>query len=97
MNGQYKIVIKTPLGDVENILMLKSNGNILSGSISNAMNSKAEIAGGSIDGDTFIFSVKMRSPIGWLKCTMQGKVDGDSISGTAKNMLGSAPFSGTKV
>jgi hypothetical protein len=97
VDGKYKIVIKTPLGDVDNILILKSDGNSLSGSIINAMNSNAEFAGGDLDGDTFIFTVRMNSPIGSLKSTLSGKVDGNSIAGIAKIMFGSAPFSGARV
>ena len=91
VEGTYNILAKGKEGQ----FILKMDGDALAGSI-NAMGTEAAIEGGTCDGDEFKFFVQGQSPMGKIKMTIKGSVDGDKISGKMKTSIMAIPFEGTR-
>jgi hypothetical protein len=93
-HGRWNVTIKTPVGDRSGVLELQVVGNTLSGSLSDGEH-HAAISEGRVDGNRLSWSAKIDKP---MRLTLRFKavVDADRISGSAKYMLGSASFSGTR-
>jgi len=94
VRGKWNITIKTPLGDKSGVLELHVAGKNLTGSLSDADHHVA-ISDGKIDGNELKWSAKITKPMR-LSFKFSATVDGDRISGTARHLLGSATFSGTR-
>jgi len=97
VDGTYKIVSKTPVGDQPATLTLKTEGNVLTGSSSSDLEGVAPVLDGKVDGNSFSFSLCPKSPYGELKLDLTGKVEGDTISGDVNSMFGPASFTGKRV
>jgi hypothetical protein len=95
VQGKWQVTIKTPMGDKSGILELKVSGNTLTGSLSDAEH-YAAISDGKVDGNRLTWSAKITKPMR-LNIKFNATVDEDRISGSARHLLGSAPFSGTRV
>ena len=91
VEGTYNIVARGKEGQ----FTLNVDGDALSGII-NAMGTEAEIQEGTVDGDEFKFFVQGQSPMGKIKMTIKGNVDGDKISGKMKTSIMAVPFEGTR-
>lgn len=96
IDGTYKVILKTAQGDLESILTYKTEGNVLTGSVT-ALGNSAEVENGKVDGNSFEHSMKMQSPMGKLKTNVTGTVDGDSISGKMKMLIGNMTYAGTRI
>ena len=66
IDGSYKIEIDTPMGKQTAILVLKSEGNTLSGSIEAEIAGINEFSGGTVNGNEATWSMELNSPIGKL-------------------------------
>jgi hypothetical protein len=95
VQGKWKITIQTPMGEKSGVLELLVNGKALTGSLSDAEHHVA-ISDGKIDGNRLSWHAKITKPMR-LNFKFTAIVDEDRISGTARHMLGSATFSGTRV
>lgn len=92
LEGTFKIVAQTPMGEEKADLIVKTEGNTLVGTMGGDT-----IAEGSINGDCFTFKAKLPTPMGKIKMTFEGKIDDENtISGTSKTMFGKVPFQGTR-
>jgi len=94
VRGKWNITIKTPLGDKSGVLELHVEGNNLTGSLSDADHHVA-ISDGWADGNALKWSAKITKPMR-LSFKFTATVDGNRISGSARHLLGSATFSGTR-
>jgi hypothetical protein len=92
--GKWNITIKTPLGDKSGVLDLHVEGKTLTGSLSDAEHHVA-ISDGKVNGNELEWSAKIAKPMR-LSFKFTATVDGNRISGTARHLLGSATFSGTR-
>jgi hypothetical protein len=92
--GKWNILVKTPMGDRTGVLQLVVDGDSLTGSLSDGEHFAA-ISDGKIDGGKLIWSAKISKP---MRLTFQfsAVVDQDRIYGSAKHLLGSATFTGTR-
>ncbi|WP_005035704.1 hypothetical protein [Holophaga foetida] len=97
VDGTYKIVSKTPVGDQPATLTLKVEGEVLTGSSASDLEGVAPVLDGKVSGNTFTFSLCPKSPYGDLKLELSGKVEGDTISGDVNSMFGPATFTGTRI
>jgi hypothetical protein len=95
VQGKWKITINTPMGDKSGVLELLVNGTTLTGSLSDADHHVA-ISDGRIDGNRLSWQAKIAKPMR-LNFKFTAIVDADRISGSARHMLGSATFSGTRI
>ncbi len=86
VDGTYKITTQTMMGPQEGTLMLKAEGNSLSGSME-IPTGKADFTGGTVNGNEYQFQVKVKTPLGDTNLDCKGTIDGDKLTGTA-----SAPF-----
>jgi hypothetical protein len=94
VQGKWNITIKTPMGDKSGVLDLKIDGTTLTGSLSDAEYHVA-ISDGRIDGNKLSWKAKITKPMR-LSFKFTAVVERDRISGDARHLLGTAPFSGTR-
>jgi hypothetical protein len=97
IDGTWNTDAKTPLGHMKGKLVLKTEGNTLSGTSSSKWGSD-NFTGGKVDGDTFEFIVSNKTPMGPMKVEYKGKVEGDKMTGitTTKPMGLKTPFEATR-
>jgi hypothetical protein len=93
-HGRWNVTIKTPVGDRSGVLDLRVEGSKLTGSLSDGEH-HAAISDGRIDGNRLSWSAQIQKPMR-LSLKFNAVVDADRISGSAKYMLGSASFAGTR-
>ena len=96
IDGTYQGKISTLMGSTDCMLTLKADGTKLSGH-ANAMGIESDVKEGTVDGNSFAFKVEGNGPLGHMVLDIQGVVEGDKISGTAKAGRMKARFEGTRV
>jgi hypothetical protein len=98
VDGTWNTSAKTPLGHMKGKLVLKTEGNTLSGTSSSQWGSD-NFSNGKVDGDSFEFLVTNKTPMGPMKVEYKGKVEGDKMSGltTTKPLGLKTPFEGTRI
>ncbi|MCB2078519.1 MAG: hypothetical protein KDE55_12580 [Novosphingobium sp.] len=96
VGGTYIVTVKTPMGDQQGTLTVNPDGDTFTGNISSGMMGSMDIDGGSIDGNTLTWKMKMTSPMPMdLTCT--ATVDGDAIDGKIDTgAFGAMTISGTR-
>lgn len=95
IDGTYDVTVKTPLGPQAGRLTLKADGQSLSGVLENPKGN-SPFDGGTVENGHVHFVTKIRTPMGRLKATVDGTVEGDTFTGTAKLPLGTAEITGTR-
>ncbi|AOH83731.1 hypothetical protein AWL63_06870 [Sphingomonas panacis] len=95
VDGQWNIVVRTPLGEQKAMLNVVSAGTSFTGNLSGALGS-VEVKDGTVDGDTLAWVMSITSPMPMkLECT--ATVDGDTLTGSVgAGGLGSFPVSGVR-
>ena len=94
-DGTWNITLQTPMGAQSSTVELVTDGNALSGTQSGNGES-GPIYDGRIEGDTATWKVSITRPMS-LTVTFTAKIEGDSISGTAKaGMFPKSTFSGSR-
>jgi hypothetical protein len=95
VDGNWNIIMNTPMGDRQTTLTLKSAGGKLTGTQAAEGNS-TEIFDGSNNGDDVSWKISIDKPMP-LTLEFTGKVSGDSISGEIGiGPMGSFPFTGKR-
>jgi hypothetical protein len=92
--GKWNITIDTPMGKRSGVLELHVQGETVTGSLSDGEHHVA-ITGGKADGNTLQWHAKITKPMK-LSFKFTAVVEGDRIAGTARHMLGTATFKGTR-
>jgi hypothetical protein len=96
IDGKWKIEIETPIGKQEATLILKTDGDKLSGT-GESMMGKSEFTG-TATSDTLAWIMDIKSPMGQMKLEYNVKVTGDDMAGEVKiGTFGSAPLKGKRV
>jgi hypothetical protein len=94
-DGNWNLLMKTPMGDRKATLNLTSSGGTLTGKQGGDQGS-TDIFEGQVAGDEVSWKISITNPFA-LTLTFKGKVDGNKISGSADTgMMGSFPFEGTR-
>ena len=95
VDGSWNTITKSPMGDQQATLTVKSDGGTFTGSYSGAMGS-TEITDGKVDGDKLSWKVAIVVPMPMtLDC--EATVDGDTITGQIKaGAFGTMAMSGTR-
>lgn len=96
IDGTYKFSMKSPMGKVEGTMNFVTDGSVLTGSMV-AGGSKAEILEGEVKENEFTFLSDLKTPMGMMRSTLIGKIEGEGISGVLKMKLGTMQFEGTKI
>jgi len=94
VQGKWNITINTPMGDRTGVLELHVQGKTMSGSLSDGEHHVA-ISDGTVEGNNLRWQARITKPMR-LSFKFSAVVEGDRISGTARHMLGTAMFSGTR-
>ena len=94
VQGKWNITIKTPMGDKSGVLDLKTEGTMLTGSLSDAEH-YAAISDGKVEGNKLSWSAKITKPMR-MSFKFTATVEADRISGAAKHLMGKATFTGTR-
>jgi hypothetical protein len=96
VDGTYKLVVQTPMGEQESTLTIAASGANLTGTQTAPNGGSAEIEDGSVDGNEVSWKASISKPMP-MTLHFAGIVEGDTISGSVKlGMFGSAKFSGTR-
>lgn len=94
VDGIYNITIKTPLGDQQAKVTLKTDGDILTGTSESALTGVTELTDGKVNGNTLEWTENSKTPMGPIELNVKANVDGDKISGEAVSPFGPMPFEG---
>lgn len=94
VDGTYDCTVKSPLGDQNLTLAVKSDGASFTGTASGAMG--ASDVSGTVNGNTIAWKQQMTVPMPMtLDC--EATIDGDAVTGTVgAGAFGSFPLSGTR-
>ena len=89
VDGNWNIVMNTPMGERKATLTLSSAGQRAAGN-------SGEIFDGTVSGDDVAWKISITNPMP-LTLAFSGKVAGDSMSGEMGiGPMGSFPFTGTR-
>ncbi|WP_456640241.1 hypothetical protein [Bradyrhizobium sp. USDA 10063] len=95
VDGNWNLIMSTPMGERQSTLSLKNSGGTLTGTHS-AEGTDIEIFDGTTSGDDVAWKVSITNPMP-LTLEFIGKVTGDSIAGEMGiGPMGSFPFTGTR-
>jgi hypothetical protein len=96
VDGNWNIVMSTPMGERKASLTLKNAGGTLTGTTSGDDGNSTEIFDGTTSGDDVAWKISVTNPMP-LTLAFTGKVSGDTISGEMGiGPMGSFPFTGTR-
>lgn len=94
-DGNWSLVVSTPMGERQATLSAKTDGGALKGS-QMAEGNSAEIFDGTVDGNAVAWKVSITDPMP-MTLEFNGTIDGDKLSGSVTlGAFGSASFSGTR-
>jgi hypothetical protein len=94
-DGNWSLVVSTPMGERRATLSLKADGGALTGS-QMADGNTAEIFDGTVNGNQLSWKVSISDPMP-LTLEFNGTVDGDEVTGSVTlGNFGSSSFSGTR-
>ncbi len=94
-DGNWNLVVSTPMGERQGTLSAKTDGKVLKGS-QMAEGNSAEIFDGTVDGNAVAWKVSITDPMP-MTLEFNGTIDGDKLSGNVTlGAFGSATFSGTR-
>ena len=95
VDGNWNIVMTTPMGERSASLSLKAAGDTLTGT-QGADGNSGEIFDGTVAGDDVSWKISITNPMP-LTLSFSGKVAGDNMSGEMGiGPMGSFPFTGTR-
>ena len=94
-DGNWNLVVSTPMGQCRGSLSLKTEGSTVKGS-QMADGNSTEIFDGTVNGDEISWKVSITDPMP-MTLEFTGTVDGDEIAGTVKlGEFGNSSFSGNR-
>ena len=96
--GSYSGEANTPFGLLQGTINYQVDGDVLTGTVE-GIGRSFTVEEGTVNGNSFhhIVYVKGVLPIGKLKVTVDGTVDGDAISGSIKSKFANTEFTGTRI
>jgi hypothetical protein len=95
VDGNWNIVMSTPMGERKASLSLKAAGGALTGT-QGADGNSGEIFDGTVNGDDVAWKISITNPMP-LTLAFTGKVTGDTIGGEMGiGPMGSFPFKGVR-
>jgi hypothetical protein len=95
VDGNWNLVMSTPMGERKASLSIKAAGGTLTGT-QGADGNATEIFDGTVSGDNVAWKVSITNPMP-LTLSFTGAVSGDSMSGEMGiGPMGSFPFTGSR-
>jgi len=96
VDGHWNVRMETPLGTQVFSLTFSQSAGVWSGTMISDRTGTTDLTDLKVDGATVAFETKLSGPMGSLKLTMNGTVDGNAIAGVCKTSLGNANFTGVR-
>lgn len=93
LHDRYDVEVTTPVGPQRGSLELAREGGTLTGTLTTPAG-PVPITDGTLDGERFSFTTKVKTPMGKMTARVSGVLEGDRLTATAKLPLGSAQISG---
>jgi len=94
-DGNWNVVVVTPMGERQATLSLKTDGSALKGSQA-ADGSSTDIFDGKVNGNEVSWKVTISEPMP-MTLEFSGTINGNEVSGGVKlGAFGSSTFSGTR-
>ena len=94
-DGNWSLVVATPMGERQTTLSVKADGSTLKGS-QMAEGNSTDIFDGTVDGNAVSWKVSITDPMP-MTLEFNGTIDGDKLSGSVTlGAFGSSSFSGTR-
>jgi hypothetical protein len=95
VDGNWNIVVSSPMGDQPTTLSLKAEGGALTGE-QGAQGQSSPIANGKLDGDTVTWANSITQPFP-MTLEFTGTLAGDTLNGNVKaGSFGTFPFKGSR-
>src|ERR1700751_6068612 len=95
-DGNWSLIVVTPLGERRGKLSLKTDGTALNGRQMADDGSSADIFDGTVNGSEAFWNVSITDPMP-MTLEFAGTINGDEISGTVKlGEFGNSSFSGSR-
>lgn len=95
VNGTFKAVMHSPMGDQDIVFHYETDGDKLTGSV-DLMGKTSPVKEGHATSDGFTHKFKMKVPVGSANVTITGHVDGDQLLATLKSPMGKLPLVGRR-
>ncbi len=93
-DGNWNLVVSTPMGERQATLSVKTDSSVLKGS-QMADGNSTEIFGGTVSGDAISWKVSIADPMP-MTLEFNGTINGDEVSGSVVlGDFGTSSFSGT--
>lgn len=97
MNGKWNFTVHTYMGEMKSVYEFNVDGDVLTGTATDCGNgATASVDNGKFDGKDFSFQITIKTPVGELTNDLKGTVDGDKITGTSTNGMGSFDLTGER-
>jgi hypothetical protein len=96
VSGTFTLTLHTPIGPQEGKMILRADGNDLSGTVVN-VKGDSHFTGGTVSGDEIQFVAKLQTPLGRIKARVSGRVEADTFLGVARIPLGEVKIEGRRV
>lgn len=94
-DGNWNLVVVTPMGDRQATLSVKTDGGVLKGS-QGADGNSTDIFDGTVNGNDLSWKLSITDPMP-ITLEFTGTINGDELSGSVKlGAFGTASFSGTR-
>ena len=94
-DGDWNVTMNTPMGTQEGTLTFDTSGDGLSGKMAGPQGTET-FSGGSIDGNTLAWELKMTSPMP-INLEFKVQINGEDLNGTVQlGAFGEATISGSK-
>ncbi len=95
IDGKWNVTIKSPMGNQNSTLTLKTDGSVLSGSLDSPQGN-AEIVEGVVDGNQLTWKSDIKEPM-QMTLGFTATVDGDDIEGEVElGAFGKAGLTGKR-
>lgn len=93
VDGEWQLMLDSPMGRSAPKLILKVDGTSISGTWKGQM-ATADFSGGEIDGDRIVISLEL--PVSG-QVSLVATIEGDTLSGEMEGPRGKVPVTGTRV
>jgi len=96
VDGNYTIEMDSPVGVRTSNLILKTDGNFLTGTVSDEQGEHT-LEDGTVSGNEFSFNLRVSTPMGDIKLSFKGSISGNAVSGNVQiGDFGSFAFKGNR-
>ncbi len=98
MDGKWEFTVHTYMGDMKSIMEFAVADGVLTGTGTDGSNgASAPVDNGKFDGKNFSYQITIKTNVGEMTNTLEGVVDGDTVTGKSSNAMGSFDVTGVRI